>query len=97
MADGLGPDEEKVKAVEQSPVLIEISRLGRVLGIVGYCHHFICRFGDIAAPLFEFLQTDTKVKWKQSCTKACQMLKDSLIKAPVMCCPHFDQPFILYN
>ena len=67
------------------------------MGIVGYYRRFICGFGDIAAPLFKLLQKDTKFEWKQSCTQAFQALKDSLIKAPVMCYPRFDREFIVYT
>ena len=96
-ADGIAPDEEKVKAVEQFPVPNDVSSLRRFLGIVGYYCRFICGFGDIAAPLFKLLQKDTKFEWTQSCTQAFQALKDSLIKAPVMGYPRFDREFIVYT
>ena len=96
-AQGIAPDEEKVKAVEQFPVPEDVVRLRRFLGIVGYYRRFICGFGDIAAPLFKLLQKDSKFEWKQSCTEAFQALKESLIKAPVMSYPRFDREFIVYT
>ena len=96
-ADGIAPDEEKVKAVEQFLVPTDVSSLRKFLGIVGYYRRFICGFGDIAAPLFKLLQKDSKFEWKQSCVEAFQTLKESLIKAPVMCYPRFDREFIVYT
>ena len=96
-ADGIAPDEEKVKAVEQFPVPTDVSSLRRFLGIVGYYRRFICGFGDIAAPVFKLLQKDSKFERKQSCVEAFQTLKESLIKAPVMCYPRFDREFIVYT
>ena len=96
-ADGIAPDEEKVKAVEQFPVPTDVSSLRRFLGIVGYYRRFICGFGDIAAPVFKLLQKDSKFERKQSCVEAFQTLKESLIKAPVMCYPSFDREFIVYT
>ena len=96
-AQGIAPDEEKVKAVEQFPVPEDVVSLRRFLGIVGYYRRFICGFGDIAAPLFKLLQKDSKFEWKQSCTEAFQALKESLIKAPVMSYPRFDREFIVYT
>ena len=68
----------------------------RKLRLLNNYYRSICSFGDIAAPSFKLLQKDSNFEWKPSCTEAFQTLKESLIKALVMCSPRFDRKFIVY-
>ena len=95
--EGLAPDSEKVSAIKEFPKPVDVSSLRSFLGMMGYYRRFVGGFSKIAAPLHKLLQKDIKFVWDENCQKAFEELKNSLISAPVMAFPRYDQEFVLYT
>ena len=67
------------------------------LGFVGYYRKFIPKYSDIAHPLTNLTRKDIPFEWSQACQVAFEMLKENLLKEPILKYPKTDQPHILYT
>ncbi len=74
-AEGLQPDPDKTKAVQEckKPKLKEEVR--SFLGLTGYLADFIPRYASIVAPLRELTKEKTKFKWGKQQEEAFETLK----------------------
>ena len=67
------------------------------LGLVGYYRKFIPKFADIARPLTNLTKQDVKFEWLEKCQKTFQLLKDMLLKEPVLKYPDPSKPYTLFT
>ncbi|KAG0929312.1 hypothetical protein G6F29_012095 [Rhizopus arrhizus] len=95
--DGLHTDPEKVRAVASFPVPTSVDGLRSFLGLAGYYRCFISRFSQIAAPLTELLQQDAQWVWSERQQQAFDLLRSSLLTAPVLRFPDFSRSFELHT
>ena len=58
---------------------------------------FIPKYSDIARPLTNLTRKDIPFKWSKACQAAFEMLKEYLLKEPILKYPKPDQPYILYT
>ncbi|CAF0913458.1 unnamed protein product [Didymodactylos carnosus] len=95
--EGIKPDPSIVSSVREFPRPQKIRTLQSFLGLTGYYRRFIKNYAKIAEPLLEQLRNNKNnhLNWNAPCEEAFNLLKQILIKAPVMCIPDFDQQFIL--
>ncbi|PHJ17658.1 retrotransposon ty3-gypsy subclass, partial [Cystoisospora suis] len=76
---GVGPDPEKVEAVQRWPLeLLDRKQLRGFLGLVGYYRRLITNFNKWAHPLHELLRKESDMTWWPKHTEAVQRLKDAL-------------------
>ena len=64
--DGLKPDPDKVKAVEQMPQPTCKQEVLRFLGFVNYISKFLPRLAEVAQPLRDLTTKDAKFTWEKS-------------------------------
>ena len=63
------------------------------VGHVGFHHHFIKDFSHIARPLTSLLAKDAPFEFDDECLNAFQILKTTLISAPITQPPDWLLPF----
>ena len=94
---GLEPIPEKLESLQQMPPPTDLTEVRRFLGFVGYYRKFIPKYSDIACPLKNLFRKGTPFEWSKACQAAFEMLKEYLLKEPILKYPKPDQPYILYT
>ena len=75
----------------------DLTETRKFLGFVGYYRKFIPKYSDIARPLTNLTRKDIPFEWSKACQAAFEMLKEYLLKQPILKYPKPDQPYILYT
>ncbi|XP_063794647.1 uncharacterized protein LOC134949877, partial [Pseudophryne corroboree] len=104
-AEGVMPDPEKIRVIQDWPVPKTVRDVRSYLGFVGYYRRFIEQFAAVAAPLHELLRGQSGherrgsslVCWGEEQQRAFHRLKTSLIEAPLLAYPDNEQPFQVYT
>ena len=94
---GLEPIPEKLESLQQMPAPTDLTEVRKFLGFVGYYRKFIPKYSDIARPLTNLTRKDIPFEWSKACQSAFEMLKEYLLKEPILKYPKPDQPYILYT
>ena len=81
---GIGPTEEKVKAIKETKEPSSISELKSFLGLASFCSRFIPDFATIVEPLRKLTRQGTEWKWGSEEQNAFDMLKDKVGNASMM-------------
>ena len=79
------------------PAPTDLTEVRKFLGFVGYYRKFIPKYSDIARPLTNLTRKDIPFEWSHACQIAFEMLKEYLLKEPILKYPKTDQPYILYT
>ena len=102
--DGVSPDPEKTRAVQEWDRPQTEAELRSFLGLTGYYRRFIAGYAKIAASLQALLsgtgkKTQTRMvpmtSWNDECDDAFSKLKERLTSAPVLGHPDLQKAFIL--
>ena len=86
---GVATENSKVKAVSEWPVPQNVKDLRGFLGLTGYYKRFIQHYAMINRPLTNLLKKGVHFQWTQAAQDAFNLLKTSLIQAPVLAVPNF--------
>lgn len=92
-ANGLLVDPEKVDAIIRIPIPTNPTEVRRIVGMASWYRRFVPNFSTIIAPLTALTHKNTKFNWDSKCEEAFNIIKENLIKAPVLSCPDFNIPF----
>ena len=95
-AEGLSPNPNKIKAVQEFPVPTNTTGVKAFLGLCNYYRRFIRGFAQMASPLNKLTSKNVHFQWTDDCQTAFDALKAALISAPILAYPDFTQPFHLY-
>ncbi|KAL8116362.1 hypothetical protein AgCh_022748 [Apium graveolens] len=90
---GLEVDKAMVGVIENLPPPISVKGIHSFLGHAGFYRHFIKDFSKISKPLCSLLEKDVPFKFDDECLAAFETLKKSLITAPVITAPDWNEPF----
>lgn len=93
--DGVKPNKKKTEAIDRIKEPQTIKELRSFLGLCSYYRRFIKEFAKKARPLYKLLEKDTKYEWTNDQQEAFEILKQCLIKNPILSHPNFDKEFIL--
>ena len=88
-------DSKKLKAMMEWSKPTTIKALRSFLGLTGYCQKFIAGYGNIAAPLVDMLQKKNAFSWSQKAEEAFELLKQTMMQAPVLALPNFQLLFVV--
>ncbi|GJS94474.1 putative mitochondrial protein [Tanacetum coccineum] len=91
---GVATDPEKVKAMNEWPVPINLKQLRGFLGLIGYYRRFIQGYATIRKPLTQLLKKNSFV-WTDESQAAFLKLKQAMVSALVLRLPNFSKEFIL--
>ena len=94
---GLEPIPEKLQSLQEMPPPTDLTETRKFLGFVGYYRKFIPKYSDIAHPLTNLTRKDIPFEWSKACQAAFEMLKEYLLKEPILKYPKPDQPYVLYT
>ncbi|KAJ8336302.1 hypothetical protein SKAU_G00396450 [Synaphobranchus kaupii] len=83
-ADGLKPDEEKIRAIVQIPPPADKQALMRFMGMIQYLAKFIPNLSEISAPLRQLLQGETEWHWEEPQQQSYEKLKQLITGAPTL-------------
>lgn len=93
--NGVSTDPSKLAIIQNWPSPTNTKELKRILGLAGYYRRFVRNFGMIAQPLNDLLKKNTLFIWTEATEHAFLLLKQSLISAPVLTLPNFNEPFVV--
>ena len=92
---GIEVDRGKVEAIEKLPPPTSVKEIRSFLGHAGFYRRFIKGFANIARPLCSLLAKDAPFEFDDACLQAFKILRERLIKAPIMASPDWSLPFEL--
>jgi hypothetical protein len=99
-ADGILPEESKIKKIKEWPTPVNVQEVRQFLGLSSYYRRFVANFADIAAPLSDLTQGQgpkkRKIVWTDRCDAAFKKLKESLTNTPILRAPDVDRPYAIY-
>ena len=93
--DGIQPDPEKIKVVQEYPVPSTVKDVRAFMGLTNYYRKFVKDFAHIASPLHDLTKKGAAFLWTEECQTAFETLKQVLTEAPILAYPDFTQPFQL--
>ena len=79
---GIAPDPEKIKAVEEFPTPGNASEVRSLLGMTNFCCRFIRNYATITEPLRELIKKDAPFLWTKRQDEALEELRVALSNAP---------------
>ena len=74
------------------PPPTDLTETRKFLGFVGYYRKFIPKYSDIARPLTNLTRKDIPFEWSKACQAAFEMLKEYLLKEPILKYPNLTNP-----
>ncbi|KAL6738679.1 hypothetical protein Aduo_012202 [Ancylostoma duodenale] len=93
--DGIRPDPEKTKAIDEYPTPKNVTEVKSFLGMCSFFRRFIFNFPNIAAPLTALTKKNVPFEWTAECEDAMSQLKRALTTAPILAAPQLGRPFII--
>ncbi|XP_073016954.1 uncharacterized protein [Primulina eburnea] len=91
--NGIEVDKAKVEVIKNLPPPSSIKGVRSLLGHAGFYRRFIKDFSKIAKPLSSLLMKDVEFNFDSTCLQAFEVLKKSLVTAPVLTAPDWELPF----
>ena len=88
---------EKLESIQKMPPPKTPKEVKQFLGLIGYNHKFVPRFLDLAWPLNALTRKDVIFEWTPICQESSEMLKDSLMKEPILTYPDLSLPYVLFT
>ena len=94
---GLELVPEKLEDLKRMPPPTDVTWVRKFLGFVGYYRKFIPWYSDIARLLTNLTHKDEVFDWSGICQGAFKMLKEALLKEPILKYPNPSMPYVLYT
>ena len=95
--DGIEPVPEKLESIEKMPAPTTPKEIKQFLGLTGYYRKFVPRFADIARPLTALTKKDVEFLWTEKCQTSFEILKEALMKEPILVYPDPELPYTLFT
>lgn len=92
---GMTPDPAKFEAIENFSNPKKTKDIKSFLGMVGHYRRYIPEFAKVAKPLTSLLKKRAKFIWSENCEDSFKMLKEKLIRKPILQYPDFEREFCL--
>ena len=83
-SNGVQPDPEKVRAIQDMPPPTDKKGVERLLGTINYLAKFIPNMSTVTFPIRELLKSDVTFSWSEPQEKAFKEIKQILSVAPVL-------------
>ena len=95
--EGIKPLPEKLESIKEMPPPTTPKEVKQFLGLIGYYRKFVPRFADVARPLTNLTRLDQPFEWSDKCQAYFELLKEALIKEPILRFPDPNKPYTLYT
>ena len=96
-SEGIQPLPENLDTICNMPRPKTPKEIKQFLGLCSYYRKFVPRFSDIAWPLSKLTAYDAIFVWCEKCELSSQMLKDTLVSAPILKCPNTCKPYTIFT
>jgi hypothetical protein len=83
-ADGVKPDPDKVRAINDMPTPTDKKSLQRFIGMVQFLGRWLPHLADMKRPLCQLLRDDVEWAWSTQQDNAVRDIKAALVSAPVL-------------
>ena len=93
---GMEVDPNKIKAIQEMPVLKIEKDVQGFIGKLQYISRFIAKLTMVCDPIFKLLRKNQPVEWNEECQKALEKIKEYLTSPPFLKPPRQGKPLILY-
>lgn len=90
---GMEVDKDKVQLIQNLPPPTSIKGIRSFLGHAGFYRRFIKDFSKVAKPLSALLMKGVAFDFDSNCVQAFDVLKKSLVTAPILVAPDWSLPF----
>ncbi|GMF64656.1 unnamed protein product [Phytophthora lilii] len=91
--NGVRPDPEKVRVINEWPVPTNVKELRQFLGLATYLCKYVENYAGKIRPLSQLLKKETVWTWTAECQQAFKAVKQGLTKAPILAVADQDRPF----
>ena len=81
--NGVRPDPEKIKAITDWPVPVDVKGLRKFLGLAAYVHKYSRNYAEMTVHLSRLLKKDEKWHWSADCQRSFDGIKQSLMQSPI--------------
>ena len=95
--EGIKPLPEKLESIKEMPPPTTPKEVKQFLGLIGYYRKFVPRFADVARPLTNLTRLDQPFESSDKCQASFELLKEALIKEPILRFPDPNKPYTLYT
>ena len=102
-AEGVRPNDTKVKAIVEFPTPTDSTSVKRFLGMLNFYRRHVQDLAAVARPLTALTRKDKATggnvpfTWSSHCEEAFTELKQRLVSAPVLCPPDLTRPFFVWT
>jgi hypothetical protein len=83
-ADGVKPDPDKIRAINDMPTPTDKKSLQRFIGMVQFLGRWLPHLADMKRPLCQLMRDDVEWTWTTQLENAIRDIKDAIISAPVL-------------
>ncbi|KAG3231791.1 hypothetical protein PI124_g23114 [Phytophthora idaei] len=91
--NGVRPDPEKVRVINEWPTLSNVKELRQFLGLATYLCKYVENYAVKIHPLSPLLKKEAEWKRTAECQQAFDAVKQGLTEAPIMAVADQDRPF----
>ena len=95
--EAIKPLLEKLESIKEMPPPTTSKEVKQFLGLIGYYRRFVPRFADVARPLTNLTRLDQPFEWSDKCQTSFELLKEALIKEPILRFPDPNKLYTLYT
>ncbi|TDH65754.1 hypothetical protein CCR75_006143 [Bremia lactucae] len=92
---GVRLDSEKIKAITDWPVPVDVRGLRKFLGLAAYLPKYSRNNAGMTVHLSRLFKTDEKWLWNADCQRSFEGIKQSLMQSPILAIADQDRPFNL--
>lgn len=83
-SNGLRPDPQKTKAIQEMPAPTSVKAVRRILGLVNYLSPFIPNLATLCEPLRRLTKNEIEWQWSYVEAAALERIKQAITTAPVL-------------
>ena len=80
---GVRPDPEKIKAITDWPVPVDVKGLRKFLVLSAYLHKYLRNYAEMTVHLSRLLKKNGKWSWNADCQRSFEGIKQSLMQSPI--------------
>uniref|UniRef100_A0AAV1V8N4 Reverse transcriptase domain-containing protein n=1 Tax=Peronospora matthiolae TaxID=2874970 RepID=A0AAV1V8N4_9STRA len=91
--NGVRPDPEKIEAITDWPVPVDVKGLQKFLGLAAYLNKYSRNYAEMTVHLSRLLEKNERWLWNAECQRSFDGIKQSLIQSPVLAIADQDRPF----
>ncbi|CAI5726382.1 unnamed protein product [Peronospora effusa] len=82
--NGVRPDPEKIKAITDLPVPVDVKSLKQFFGVAAYLHKYSRNYAKVTVHLSCLLKKNVKWNWNADCQRSFERIKQSLMQSTVL-------------